>query len=486
MVTAPPADWLDERSWAAVLDTRPGPAGLRHRRRARDRPDLPPRASTCPSSRPSRCSTTRRAATLLADYYAATPTSPRPAGAGLLLETPDLAGQPRLGRAAGVRRRRRWPRSTATPSHFARGPRRAVRRRRAGRAWWPALVGPRGDGYVAGDALDPDEARDYHRPQVAGVRRRGRRPRHGAAPSPRSARRSGSCARPRGVGLPVASPSPSRPTAGCPTAPPLARRDRGARRRRPPARLLPGQLRPPRPRRRRPGRDAGPWLGRIAGLRVNASRLSHAELDEAEELDEGDLAGPRGATRPALAARCPACASSAAAAAPTPGTSRRCGGSALPGVAGKAGELARDDGRAGRGVDRAAGRRRVGCSGRRGRTAGAAARTAARSISAYRMLSSCRDRPGEDLAVRADDHAVAGLDPLGLGARRARHDPVAVREVGRDLVDVQARVDPDDVASGPRGRCAASSRPSRRRAPGSARARSSTPCAYRWNRARGM
>jgi S-methylmethionine-dependent homocysteine/selenocysteine methylase len=34
----------------------------------------------------------------------------------------------------------------------------------------------------------------------------------------------------------------------------------------------------------------GAWLGRIAGLRANASTLSHAELDEAEELDEGDPA----------------------------------------------------------------------------------------------------------------------------------------------------------------------------------------------------
>jgi S-methylmethionine-dependent homocysteine/selenocysteine methylase len=32
----------------------------------------------------------------------------------------------------------------------------------------------------------------------------------------------------------------------------------------------------------------GDWLDRIAGLRANASTLSHAELDEAEELDEGD------------------------------------------------------------------------------------------------------------------------------------------------------------------------------------------------------
>jgi len=32
----------------------------------------------------------------------------------------------------------------------------------------------------------------------------------------------------------------------------------------------------------------GDWVGRIRGLRANASRLSHAELDEAPDLDEGD------------------------------------------------------------------------------------------------------------------------------------------------------------------------------------------------------
>ena len=33
----------------------------------------------------------------------------------------------------------------------------------------------------------------------------------------------------------------------------------------------------------------GPWTRRIQGLRANASRLSHAELDEATELDRGDI-----------------------------------------------------------------------------------------------------------------------------------------------------------------------------------------------------
>lgn len=34
--------------------------------------------------------------------------------------------------------------------------------------------------------------------------------------------------------------------------------------------------------------EDGPWLGRITGIRANASTMSHAELDAAEELDAGD------------------------------------------------------------------------------------------------------------------------------------------------------------------------------------------------------
>jgi S-methylmethionine-dependent homocysteine/selenocysteine methylase len=36
--------------------------------------------------------------------------------------------------------------------------------------------------------------------------------------------------------------------------------------------------------------DGAPWTERIRGLRANASTKSHAELDEAEELDSGDPA----------------------------------------------------------------------------------------------------------------------------------------------------------------------------------------------------
>ncbi len=31
------------------------------------------------------------------------------------------------------------------------------------------------------------------------------------------------------------------------------------------------------------------WIGRVKGVRANASTLSHAELDSATELDRGDI-----------------------------------------------------------------------------------------------------------------------------------------------------------------------------------------------------
>jgi S-methylmethionine-dependent homocysteine/selenocysteine methylase len=50
--------------------------------------------------------------------------------------------------------------------------------------------------------------------------------------------------------------------------------------------------------------DEGTWRDRIGGLRANASAKSHAELDEAEELDEGDPV-ELGAQHRSLRARLP-------------------------------------------------------------------------------------------------------------------------------------------------------------------------------------
>ena len=70
--------------------------------------------------------------------------------------------------------------------------------------------------------------------------------------------------------------------------------------------------------------EPGGWRERIRGVRYNASTRSHAELDEADDLDEGDiglLAGRTGSWSP----RCRPWPSWAAAAGPTPGTSAPCG-----------------------------------------------------------------------------------------------------------------------------------------------------------------
>ena len=49
--------------------------------------------------------------------------------------------------------------------------------------------------------------------------------------------------------------------------------------------------------------DDGPWLERVRGLRANASARSHADLDAADELDEGD---PDDLAQRYLRARAPA------------------------------------------------------------------------------------------------------------------------------------------------------------------------------------
>ncbi len=51
--------------------------------------------------------------------------------------------------------------------------------------------------------------------------------------------------------------------------------------------------------------DEGPWRDRVHGLRVNASTMSHEELDNSEELDDGDpvqLAADMATLRAALPA----------------------------------------------------------------------------------------------------------------------------------------------------------------------------------------
>jgi homocysteine S-methyltransferase len=163
------------------------------------------------------------------------------------------------------------------------------------------VVGPRGDGYVPGEQMSADEAAAYHGWQVgvlgdAGVDR------ITAVTMTSPGEAVGVVRAAAERGLPVVAgftvETDGRLPDGTSVAEAVERIDAatdGA------ADFF--LINCAHPTHITPGLEREPQLARIGGLRVNASALSHAELDEAEELDEGDpvlLARDNAALREAL------------------------------------------------------------------------------------------------------------------------------------------------------------------------------------------
>ncbi|QDT70152.1 methionine synthase I [Planctomycetes bacterium MalM25] len=157
-------------------------------------------------------------------------------------------------------------------------------------------VGPRGDGYVPGQLMTPDEAAEYHRPQVEAIAGAGadlitvftlnyadeaiglaRAASTAGIPAALSFTLETDGRLPTGQQLGEAIQQVEEATGGSP------------------AYYLINCAHPTH------FADAidpdAPWIGRLRGLRANASTLSHAELDEATELDEGDPADLGGRIR---------------------------------------------------------------------------------------------------------------------------------------------------------------------------------------------
>jgi homocysteine S-methyltransferase len=148
------------------------------------------------------------------------------------------------------------------------------------------MVGPRGDGYAVGDAVDADEAADYHAPQVRAFAEAGAQAVCALTlTDPGEAvgvvRVSDSFGLPVGIGFTVETDG--RLPDGTPLRSAIEQVDAVA----PPAYFLVNCAHPQHVLSALD--DGGPWVGRVHGLRSNASTASHAELDEAEVLDEGDL-----------------------------------------------------------------------------------------------------------------------------------------------------------------------------------------------------
>lgn len=146
-------------------------------------------------------------------------------------------------------------------------------------------MGPRGDGYVAGETPDPDEAADYHSAQVRSFAKAGADLVSAITlTSPQEA--MGVVRAARAAGIPVGVGFTVETDGRLPDGTPLRRAVETVDAQDGPDWFL---VNCAHPSHIAPAFDGGAWQERIAGLRPNASTLTHAELDEAEELDEGDI-----------------------------------------------------------------------------------------------------------------------------------------------------------------------------------------------------
>lgn len=232
----------------------------------------------------------------LRDYYLAYADIAVRAGAPLLLETPTWRANPDhaalLGYdAAALDRVNRE--SVAFLS--------AVAAERADElVGWEVggMLGPRGDGYASAGPVDPDAAAEYHRPQLAsfaaaGVGRATVLTLTEVGEAIGVARAAADVGLPVGIGFTVETDG--RLPDGTSLASAVEQVDAAA----PPAYFLINCAHPSHVLR---GLEEGAWRDRIGGLRVNASTMSHAELDEAETLDDGDPVQLAADQQPLLAA----------------------------------------------------------------------------------------------------------------------------------------------------------------------------------------
>jgi S-methylmethionine-dependent homocysteine/selenocysteine methylase len=233
---------------------------------------------------------------LLLGYYGEYVDIARRAGAALQLETPTWRASSDWGDRLGY-----------SPAELRRVNRDSVAllemvRDDAGLESFliSGCLGPRGDGYIPGDVADPDTMAAYHTPQIEAFAEAGA-DLITALTLTGTAEAVGIVRAARSAGLPVAVSFTVEQDGRIPDGTPLSAAtievdaDGG------PDYFM---VNCAHPRHIAPGLAGdGDWRARIAGLRVNASDRSHAELDAATELDEGDpveLARAQDALRPHL------------------------------------------------------------------------------------------------------------------------------------------------------------------------------------------
>jgi S-methylmethionine-dependent homocysteine/selenocysteine methylase len=219
---------------------------------------------------------------VLRGYYDGYAAIARKVGAGLTLESPTWRANPdwaaRLGYDA-----RALDRANRAAVDFLAGLREVYSDITDVRII--GAVGPRGDGYVAGDVPDPDEVAQYHSVQIESLARAGvdlvtaytiTSPEEGI----------GIVRAARAAGVPVVVGFTVETDGRLPDGTSLAEAVRRADADTTPDAFA---VNCAHPTHIAPALEDGDWLSRIVQVNPNASTLSHAELDEAEELDAGDI-----------------------------------------------------------------------------------------------------------------------------------------------------------------------------------------------------
>jgi homocysteine S-methyltransferase len=216
---------------------------------------------------------------LLTDYYDGYAAIARRAGAGLMLEAPTWRANPEWGERLGYGPHHLDRVNTAAITLLAR-----LRERYAdGTAdiTIGGMVGPRGDGYQPDRRMEPDEAATYHRPQIESFAAAGA-DLVTAYTLTDPAEAVGVVRAARSAGLPVAISftveTDGRLADGHTLGAAIDAVD---------ADYFLVNCAHPDHVERGLAESAG-HRHRIAGLRYNASPKSHAELDEATDLDDGD------------------------------------------------------------------------------------------------------------------------------------------------------------------------------------------------------
>jgi S-methylmethionine-dependent homocysteine/selenocysteine methylase len=222
--------------------------------------------------------------TTLDRYWSRVADIARRADAGLLLEAPTWRANPDWGAKVGY-----------DDAALDRVNRQAIEMLAGIRAGSCAdlaetaivgVVGPRGDGYVAGERPDPGEAATYHRPQLASFAAAGAD--LAAAytmTSPEEALGIATAA--NDLDLPVAIyftvETDGRLPDGSSLGAAIEQVEASAD-------VAYFGINCAHPSHIAPALTDEPWTQRIGALLPNASAMSHAELDAMEELDEGDPA----------------------------------------------------------------------------------------------------------------------------------------------------------------------------------------------------